>query len=748
MSFLAPAFLMALPLLAVPVLIHLFNRRQQDVVRWGAMDLLLGGKTPRRRFLRLRDLLLMLLRAALVLAMIAALARPMVSASLSGVTGPRDIVIVFDNSLSTARRIGGATMFDREVDEAAKVLAQVSAGDQVRVLLASPVPEWLTDSPVAGDSGNQRSLLAQLRALKPVEGSLDMYRTLQEAVKAEPAGKDMARFVTVITDGQAYGWRANSSAIWSALQNLIKKSPFPVVANVIIPDGAFSPAANLAVENITARRAVVGAGQPATLSASVKNTGASASHGTSLLWSAGKSSLAVSTIPPLQPGAGTTVSISQPFDSTGVVDISAHLADSDDLPPDDSAHFLLDVIKSVPVLIVEGEAQADPVQSDTRYLLTALGGIDRDAHDERPAGSVFEPKLISYQHLGEVNLSAYPCIILANVPRLPADIIQKLVQHVNSGGGLWIALGNQTDISAFNHLFYDQGIGLSPVALTTPTGDTQNHDVFAAIAPPSADHPATTLLADIQRLDIERGKVYRRHQFDIDKGTSVTILLRADGGAPLAIEKDMGRGRVILQAFPLGLAWSNIPLCQAYVVMIHEWLWYLSEPGLVKRNLSPGEALQLVQAADVSNGGATLEMPGDRTIQLAGLEQNDHMVFRSTRTSYPGIYQLSVHGVKGGSKPEEYYVGRDPEESNLTPLSDAEMHAISVASGLNFGAEPLAAPKDHRVAGPAKPVAQWVLLTLAALLACEAFVAFWFARQRRSRTPAVSLAAPPARLPA
>src|SRR5579863_1290899 len=250
MSFLAPAFLMALPLLAVPVLIHLFNRRQQDVVRWGAMDLLLGGKTPRRRFLRLRDLLLMLLRAALVLAMIAALARPMVSASLSGVTGPRDIVIVFDNSLSTARRIGGATMFDREVDEAAKVLAQVSAGDQVRVLLASPVPEWLTDSPVAGDSGNQRSLLAQLRALKPVEGSLDMYRTLQEAVKAEPAGKDMARFVTVITDGQAYGWRANSSAIWSALQNLIKKSPFPVVANVIIPDGAFSPAANLAVENI------------------------------------------------------------------------------------------------------------------------------------------------------------------------------------------------------------------------------------------------------------------------------------------------------------------------------------------------------------------------------------------------------------------------------------------------------------------------------------------------------------------
>ena len=68
MSLLSPAFLWALPLVAVPVLIHLFARRQRGVIRWGAMEFLLTSAIPRRRFLRLRDLLLMLLRAAIVLA--------------------------------------------------------------------------------------------------------------------------------------------------------------------------------------------------------------------------------------------------------------------------------------------------------------------------------------------------------------------------------------------------------------------------------------------------------------------------------------------------------------------------------------------------------------------------------------------------------------------------------------------------------------------------------------------------------
>ena len=41
MNFLSPAFLLALPLVAVPVVIHLLSRRQQKRIAWGAMRFLL-----------------------------------------------------------------------------------------------------------------------------------------------------------------------------------------------------------------------------------------------------------------------------------------------------------------------------------------------------------------------------------------------------------------------------------------------------------------------------------------------------------------------------------------------------------------------------------------------------------------------------------------------------------------------------------------------------------------------------------
>ena len=70
MSFLGPVFLWALPLIAIPIAIHLLHRRQKDLIRWGAMQFLMEAQSRRRKFRRLEDLFLMLLRAGAVLAII------------------------------------------------------------------------------------------------------------------------------------------------------------------------------------------------------------------------------------------------------------------------------------------------------------------------------------------------------------------------------------------------------------------------------------------------------------------------------------------------------------------------------------------------------------------------------------------------------------------------------------------------------------------------------------------------------
>ena len=195
MDFLSQAFLWGLPLVGLPVLIHFFSRKQRDIVRWAAMEFLLASNAPRRRFLKWKDLiLLMLLRILIVLLIIAALAQPMVSIGFIGSAGPRDVILVLDNSMSTARKVGSSTVFDLELDEAAKLIHQLNGADMVRVLLASPAPEWLTDAAQAADNGNQEALISRLRQLAPNQGAADMPKAVHAAIKVQSAGNERHPF--------------------------------------------------------------------------------------------------------------------------------------------------------------------------------------------------------------------------------------------------------------------------------------------------------------------------------------------------------------------------------------------------------------------------------------------------------------------------------------------------------------------------------------------------------------------------
>ena len=726
--------------MALPVLIHFFSRKQRDVVRWAAMEFLLASNAPRRRFLKLKDLLLLLLRILIVLLIVAALARPIVSMGWIGSAGPRDIVLVLDNSMSTARKLSSGTVFDQELDEAAKLIRQLNAADMVRVLLASPAPEWLTDSAQAADAGSREALISRLRQLTPNQGAADMPKALQAAIKVEPASKEAARFVTLISDGQAHGWRADATAEWASIFALSQHARPPVILRAVLEPGDSSPVSNLAVEKMSAVRAVAPVGQPVPLTATVKNTGAVKSDAVSLAWTAGGLAIGLSAVPALDAGAETSVTLSQPFPNPGLVDISCQLSGHDDLSLDDSARFLLNVTESAPILVVEGESHFDPLQSDSAYFLSALGwqASGDSATKTSALASIFRPKLINYEKLGGETLASYQCVVLANVPHLSDESAQKLARFVNAGGGLWIALGDQTEIAAFNKVFFASGAGLSPVALKQPVGDAADREKFTAVAPPAADHSATVLLADTHRLDIDHVRIFRRHQLDTGGDKSISVLLRAEGGSALVVEKTFGRGRVIVQAVPLNVSWSNLPLCQSFVVMVHEWLWYLAESGMVRRNLQPGEPLQFSAAPDTGNGGATVDVPGSGLTQVSGREEQGRLIFRYAKTLFPGQYLLKISG--GAQPPEPFQVSRDPQESDFTPLTEEQIASLRDVGGVGFGPRPLTESRAVRVAAPPRALASWLLLGLLAFMAMEAAYAFWLDRQRRASGPGAPVA--------
>ena len=77
MTFLQPWMLVTLPLVALPLIIHLINQRRFQTVPWAAMQFLLAAKALARGYSRLRHWLIMLLRMLAVAAVILAVGRPL-----------------------------------------------------------------------------------------------------------------------------------------------------------------------------------------------------------------------------------------------------------------------------------------------------------------------------------------------------------------------------------------------------------------------------------------------------------------------------------------------------------------------------------------------------------------------------------------------------------------------------------------------------------------------------------------------
>ncbi len=196
MTFLAPWFLLLGGAAAVPLLLHLLRRNVGTRVDFPAARYLERAEQEHSRSLRIRNLLLMLLRVVLLLAIVLAAARPLVGGLGVG-HGPTAIAVVLDNSLSTSAVVGGAPVVDRLRDAARMLVEATSPADEL----------WLTTADGRLRRGTRDALLAEIARVVPAEGAGDLGLALRRASAAVQGSALPARVVAVATDGQETAWR-------------------------------------------------------------------------------------------------------------------------------------------------------------------------------------------------------------------------------------------------------------------------------------------------------------------------------------------------------------------------------------------------------------------------------------------------------------------------------------------------------------------------------------------------------------
>lgn len=163
-AFTAPWALVGLLAAALPVLLHLVQRREPPEVAFPAVRYLEDATRDHRRRLKLRNLLLLIVRTLLVIVLVLAAAGPTIAGSGIGDHQPSALVLVVDNSASSAAVREGEMTLTGLVAAAAGVLARATAADRL----------WLMTADGVARSGTRGELAARLGVLGPEPVRLDL----------------------------------------------------------------------------------------------------------------------------------------------------------------------------------------------------------------------------------------------------------------------------------------------------------------------------------------------------------------------------------------------------------------------------------------------------------------------------------------------------------------------------------------------------------------------------------------------
>lgn len=720
MQLLTPLFLLALPLVAVPVILHFYKGRDPETIDWGAMHFLMDAVSEGRRWERLEELLLMILRVAAVALLVFALARPLVNGSWLGARPTREVVLIADDSLSTAARSGDENAFETIRRDARELIGQLGADDHVQLMAAAGGGRWLTADAVRATAAGKDRLRDVIDAMAPTQGRADMLACLESAARVpapEESRQVTSRAVYVVADGQQLSWRLDARDAWNSFGRALKDRSLPLTvhASAAAPSDARD---NLALGPVAAARSVVRAGEAVRVECEVANLSDTARDGLTVEWRLGDRVLETSKVRRVRPGESSKVTARIALDETGVHAIECRLAAEDSLDLDNHAWYVLEVADTIPVLLVTAPAEEREAQRlpDAQLISAALGY--RDGEPQR-WHSVFEPRAVRAAAMADERLSDYVAVVVTDVDGLSADSVLALETYVAAGGGLLIAPDERVTPESFAIRWHDGGEGLSPLALDELVAAPPGEEGALHAHPPARDHPATRELANTTQLDIDKLRVRRHWQFESPReGQEASVLLESGSGDPLAVENYYGQGRVIVMALPLGMEWSNLPLLKAYVVMIQDWLDYLSTPARARHNLAPGAPL----VARVPAGGASakLMLPGGGEEELTLWRGDDDPLLRYTGATLPGLYRVAF---ETGGQELPFSVPRGLEESELKPLTDADRAQLREWSGVAFSPELDAEPAAEAQGVPREPFWWTLLCALALLLIAELLLA-------------------------
>lgn len=655
MHFLAPALLLGLVAAALPYLIHRVGRRRALPVRFAAMQLLLRSERRVHARRRLREILLLVARTAAAASLPFIFARPFSEQATDLPVVSLDAqaaVIILDDSASMERKSGVGTFFGRAKARALALARQFPSDAELAFLVASAGAP-----PRIGELDPDRA-----RVVKAIEATTcsarpaDFTAAMRQAANILAGSSRALRRVYLFTDLQATGWEDGVGLPAAGAPEVIVDdvTAGATLSNRAIVDARVEPSpeqgpGGLAVTVDLADYSKEGS---KSLGVTFRVDGAAVAQGTVELPAGGH--------------GRKRFLHALSDDSSGSHDLVVHI-DDDAFPLDDRRVLHVEMARTLRVLVVNGDPRTIRNEDEPFFFVTALeSGIP---------GALVTSKLTD--NVSAEGLAAYTVVALLNVAQPTPGLVAALERFVKAGGGLFISVGDRVDTAVWNQRMaklLPQPLGLVRTAAALPgqhAGETVDQRPAERLLPLDRRIPILSAFPE-QGDGLLSARFFKYMLLDPVRDTAQrNVILRFESGAPALVEREVGRGRVMLLTTTVDREWTDLPI----------------RPGFLP--LLRGAARHLVGAADEGNTVASLV--GEPRVLAFGADLHtlevrrpDGSVWVGRRDSnaaptiaYAGTDQIGLYHVRGAGADgtfldqpgQDFAVNLDPRESNPAQLA-------------------------------------------------------------------------------
>jgi len=714
--FASPALLWGLVLAALPLLIHLLNRRKHRETSWAAMQFLLEAVRKNSRRLRIEQLILLAVRTLILVLIVLAMARPHLQEL--GIYFTADVpvhkILVVDTSFSMLYEPAGRSRLQQAKGIARQIAEESKQGDALNLVrMSAAEPRVIVAQPAFRPS----EVVEEIDALPLQHVRGDVHATLVEVRNLLQAAPEIPnKEVYLISDFQRNGWIPDSAGRPAEIRNLLRE--IGEKAQIVLLDLSQGTAQNSAITDFRSLDSYLATGLTARFRVALTTFGPATLPNQKLEFFVDGRLREERTVD-LQPATETVEFFSHTFSSAGPHRLEVRLQ-KDLLELDDSARLAVTVKDQIKVLCVNGKLAGDPRETATYHLQIALAPRTR----ETAAPSLMRPRVIPFGELRGMDLAGFDCVFLCDVSSFDAGEAQILESYLKGGGSVIWTLGARVQPENYNRILFRDGQGIFPARLGARRGDAEKREQPILFDASRLAHPIVNVFQGADHAGLNTTRTYEYYETRLPENGRARTVLSFENGDPAIVEMPVESGKVLLVTTTVDESWSNWAIWPSFVPMIHEMVSYaISGAGA---DLRVGMPLARVVQTRGADPVATVLRPDNRSDPVQVTTKGSVSEFTYEATNLSGFYELQFGPPL--SRSESFAFNVDPRESNLARLEQDEIDR-ELLPGTQYVYQTEWEEIERQASGPVRQrggLTRWFLYAALYLLFVEQMMAWNF----------------------